>query len=76
MDFQADHITSSFLKPVFHKFYLVHSWIPQPIYGTNRLPKTSLTLLSPMFYFFTPWKLQKVFGFVTFLGGIEMNNWA
>ena len=23
----ADHITSNFLKAVFHKFYLVHSWI-------------------------------------------------
>ena len=23
----ADHITSSFLKAAFHKFYLVHSWI-------------------------------------------------
>ena len=24
----ADHITSNFLKAVFHKFYLVYSWIP------------------------------------------------
>ena len=23
---KADHITSDFLKAVFHKFYLVHSW--------------------------------------------------
>ena len=25
------HITSNFLKAVFHKFYLVYSWIPWPI---------------------------------------------
>ena len=24
----AEDITSNFLKAVFHKFYLVHSWIP------------------------------------------------
>ena len=29
---QANHIISHFLKAVFHKFYLVHSWIPWPIY--------------------------------------------
>ena len=28
---KADHIPSKFLKAVFHKFYLVHSWIPWPI---------------------------------------------
>ena len=27
----ADHIPSNFLKDVFHKFYLVHSWIICPI---------------------------------------------
>ena len=27
----ADHIPSNFLKTVFHKFYLVHSWILCPI---------------------------------------------
>ena len=25
---EADHITSNFLKAVFHKFYFVHSGIP------------------------------------------------
>ena len=28
---EVDHITSNFLKAVFHKFYLVHSWILCPI---------------------------------------------
>ena len=28
----ADHITPNFVKAVFHKFYLVHSWIFCPIY--------------------------------------------
>ena len=27
---QAEHITSNFLKAVFHKFYFVHSWILDP----------------------------------------------
>ena len=31
---EADHITSNFLKAVFHKFYLVHSWILWPIWNT------------------------------------------
>ena len=29
---QADHIILNFLKAVFHKFYLVYSWIPWPTY--------------------------------------------
>ena len=29
---EADHINSNFLKAVFRKFYLVHSWIFCPIY--------------------------------------------
>ena len=28
------HITSNFLKAVFHKFYMVHSWILCPIYNS------------------------------------------
>ena len=29
----ANHITSDFLKAVFHKYFLVHSWIPWPIWS-------------------------------------------
>ena len=32
---KADNITSNFIKAVFHKFYLVHSWIPWPVYNKN-----------------------------------------
>ena len=28
-----------------------------------------------MFRFYTPWKCQKVFRFLMFLGGIEMKYW-
>ena len=28
---KADHVPSIFVKAVFHKFYLVHSWILCPI---------------------------------------------
>ena len=30
----------------------------------------------PMFYFYTQWKYQKTFGFLTFSRGIEMKHWA
>ena len=29
-----------------------------------------------MYHFYTPLKRQKTFGFLTFLGGIEMGHWA
>ena len=29
-----------------------------------------------MFQFYTPWKRQKTFGFLTFSGGIEMERWV
>ena len=32
---EAGHTTSNFLKAVFHKFYLVHSWILCPRYNCN-----------------------------------------
>ena len=36
----------------------------------------TLTYFSPLFYFYTPWKHQKTFGFLTFSGVIEMEHWA
>ena len=41
----ADHITSDFLKAVFHKLQLVHSWIFCPIY--------TLTLFATLVFFNT-----------------------
>ena len=32
------------------------------------------TYFSPMFHFYTPWKRQKTFGFLTFSGSIEMSH--
>ena len=29
-----------------------------------------------MFRFYTPWKRQKTFGFLKFLGGIEIEYWV
>ena len=34
----------------------------------------SFTYFSLMFKFYTPWKRQKTFDFLTFLGGIEMEH--
>ena len=28
-----------------------------------------------MFHFYTPWNRQKTIGFLTFLGGIEIERW-
>ena len=36
----------------------------------------SLTHFSPVSHFYTPWKRQKTFGFLTFSGGIEMWHWT
>ena len=35
-----------------------------------------LTHFNPMFYFYTLWKRQKTFGFLTFSEGIEMWHWT
>ena len=37
---------------------------------------TVLTHFSPVPHFYTPWKRQKTFGFLTFSGGIEMWHWT
>ena len=34
------------------------------------------THFSPVSHFYTPWKRQKNFGFLTFSGGIEMWHWT
>ena len=36
----------------------------------------TFTHFSPVSHFYTPWKRQKTFGFLTFSGGIEMWGWA
>ena len=63
---KADHIPSNFLMAVvLYKFSLVHSWKLCLI----------LTHFSPVSHFYTPWKHQKTFGFLTFSGSIEMWHW-
>ena len=41
-----------------------------------RLRTNLLAHFSPMFDFYTHWKRQKTQGFLTFSGGIEMENWG
>ena len=36
----------------------------------------SLTHFSPVSHFYTPWKRQRTFGFLTFSGGTKMENWS
>ena len=60
-----DHITSTFLKAVFHKFYLVHSWILYPnciilvFHMQISIPRTKLRLHVFLFRVFQ--KLARVF---------------
>ena len=42
----------------------------------SKIAEYSLTHFNPMFYFCTPCKRQKTFGFLTFSGEIEMEHWA
>ena len=42
----------------------------------NLIYKCQLTDFSPMFHFFTPWKLQKTKSFLTFSGGIKIKPWT
>ena len=35
-----------------------------------------LNNVSPIFNFYTPWKLQKTSGFVMISGGLEMEYWV
>ena len=48
----ADHITSNSLKTVFHKFYLVFSWIPWPKCFTVKKKKFRENKLLPYNIFF------------------------
>ena len=36
----------------------------------------TLTDFNPIVHFYTPWKCQKTFGFLTISGGIEMKHWT
>ena len=70
---------------VFLKEYLHASCSEYIFYISNHFLKISnsvlytylvyaLTHFNPTFYFFTPWKCQKIKGFLTFRGSIEMEH--
>ena len=41
--------------------------------ATKKLfPRADITNFSPLFHFYTPWKCQKSFGFLTFSRGLDM----
>ena len=44
--------------------------------GKKLVSESLLNHFSPMFYFYNPLKCQKVFCFLTFSGGIEMEHCA
>ena len=50
------------------------------VYSSKIASKSILEILisvhfQPLFYFYTPWKYQKTFGFLMFLGVIEVEHW-
>ena len=72
----ADHITSKFLKAVFHKFYLVHSWTLHYCVFLKlwtgidtEILFSVLIHLMPLVSFYTFWKHQESSCFLTFSGG-------
>ena len=60
---QVKFVEDGLFKAVFHKFYVVHSWIPWLKYY--------LTHFRPMFHFNTPWKHQKSSGLLMSSGDIK-----
>ena len=46
--------------------------VPPLTYIISPFPIPTLTHITPMSHFYTPWKRQKTSGFLTFSGGIEM----
>ena len=74
-------IISYFLKAVFHKFYLVHSWIPWSISFSN-ISKRFNDYRNPIDPFhatglslYTPWNIKKYLAFWCFLGSIDRDQW-
>ena len=51
-----------------HDFILWHVYVSMD----HSIKLVTLTHFSPVSHFYTPWKHQKTFDFLTFSGGIEM----
>ena len=75
---QVNHITSDFLKPVFHKFYLVHSWIPWPKCGFNlEIGELIKLVLARKFFKVKINPMQASVHFDThFSGVVEIKHWC
>ena len=69
-----------------HQFAIVLSTLKNQVYVKRNLEweRSSYAMddcfsylihFSPMSHFYTPWKRQKIYGFLTFSGGIEMWHW-
>ena len=52
-------------------FFFFSFFFPKPFYRVSLL-----THFSPVSHFYTPWKRQETFGFLTFSGGMEMWHWT
>ena len=51
------------------------SWLINFTCQLDLVVKNSINPFYPIFYFYTPWKYQKTFRFLTFSGGIEIEHW-
>ena len=64
-------------KPFFENGSYIPYLISPSLRGAGKINVTImlLTHFRSMFPFYTPWKRQKTFGFLTFSGGIESEHW-
>ena len=86
---EGGHITSNFLKAVFHKFSLVYSWILSPVYVyilfitlkmhlgiISKLRFKYETNLATSINFYSPWNHQKAIGFLIISRRMEVNKFS
>ena len=58
------------------KSNLTSRWTCSWLSHNNKMPNIKIYHFNPLFQFYTPQKRQKTFGFLTFSGGIKMEDWV
>ena len=69
-------LSKTYLSPI--NVFGIKLYLKQIIFDYQRClnVKMTLTNISPMSHFYTPWKRQKTVGFLTFSASIDMWHWT